>query len=153
MLSTLEEAFLKQKAKTHWLRVGDQNNKLFHKIVQAQNSSNAIRKIQLPSGHIVTEPEEIKIEAERYFTEYLQQPPSCFMGVTIEDLQALVGFRCTHELQTNLTREVSAEEIRSTLFKMPTNKSSGPDGYTLEFFKAAWSVIGTDFIVSIQSFS
>lgn len=134
------------------MRVGDQNNKFFHKTVQAQNSSNAIRKIQLPTGHYTTDLDEIKSEAERFFREFLQQSPLGYTGATLEDIQELIGFRCTHETQNNLTREVSAEEIRSTLFKMPNDKSPGPDGYTVEFFKAAWSVVGADFTVAIQSF-
>lgn len=35
---------------------------------------------------------------------------------------------------------------------MSTNKSSGPDGYTSEFFKAVWDVIRRDVTVVIQSF-
>ena len=35
---------------------------------------------------------------------------------------------------------------------MPANKAPGPDGYPMEFYKAAWPVIGKDFITAIQSF-
>lgn len=35
---------------------------------------------------------------------------------------------------------------------MPQNKAPGPDGYPVEFFKAAWSLIADDFTTAIQSF-
>ena len=35
---------------------------------------------------------------------------------------------------------------------MPANKAPGPDGYPMEFYKAAWPVIGKDLITEIQSF-
>lgn len=35
---------------------------------------------------------------------------------------------------------------------MPNEKSPGPDRYTVEFFKSAWPVIGSEFIISVQSF-
>lgn len=35
---------------------------------------------------------------------------------------------------------------------MPPNKSSGPDGFTTEFFKAAWSIVGGELVIVVQSF-
>lgn len=35
---------------------------------------------------------------------------------------------------------------------MPSNKSSGPDGFTTEFFKEAWEIIGGDITVAAQLF-
>ena len=35
---------------------------------------------------------------------------------------------------------------------MPSEKTPGPNGYTKGFFVAAWEVIGSDFVVAVQSF-
>ena len=51
-----------------------------------------------------------------------------------------------------LDKEVSVEEIKNVLFAMAANKSPGPDGFTCEFYKSTWSVIGNDFVVAVQSF-
>jgi len=51
-----------------------------------------------------------------------------------------------------LERDVSAEEIKDTIFSMKTNKSPGTDGYTADFFKASWDVVGADVVVAIKSF-
>lgn len=35
---------------------------------------------------------------------------------------------------------------------MPANKAQEPDGYPMEFYKAAWTVVGKDLVVAVQSF-
>jgi hypothetical protein len=51
-----------------------------------------------------------------------------------------------------LGKEVTAEEIKRTIFSMKSNKAPGPDGYTADFFKAAWPVVGGDVVAAISSF-
>lgn len=78
--------------------------------------------------------------------------PLEFEGATVERLQELLDFKCSEEDCRLLEREVTKEEIKGFLFKMPGDKSPGPDGFTSEFFKESWSVIGDDITVAIQSF-
>jgi hypothetical protein len=51
-----------------------------------------------------------------------------------------------------LIKAVTAEEIRDTMFSMKSNKAPGPDGYTADFFKASWSMVGADVVEAIQDF-
>ena len=70
----------------------------------------------------------------------------------MEEIQQIVPFRCSSEESAQLVKTVTSEEIREVLFRMPSNKSPGPDGYTTKFFKASWSIIGLDFTTAVQSF-
>ncbi|KAG7589015.1 Reverse transcriptase zinc-binding domain [Arabidopsis suecica] len=110
------------------------------------------REIQLPDGSTVSSQEEIKQEAERFFSEFLGHVPTEFEGLPADILEELIPFKCTNAHQCMLEKEVTAEEIRQVLFAMPANKAPGPDGFTCEFFKSAWSVVGDDFTTAIQSF-
>ena len=69
-----------------------------------------------------------------------------------EELEALLEFRCDENDKLMLTNGVTAEEVQKVLFSMPSNKSLGPDGYSCEFFKETWQMVGKDFVVAIQSF-
>lgn len=100
---------------------------------------------------MVTSQEEIKVEAERFFSDFLSHEPD-LQEVTVHELQETLPFRCTAADQTKLTRPVSEEEIREVLFKMPNDKSPGPDGFTTEFFRSSWSIIAKDFTTAVQSF-
>lgn len=129
----LEEKYLKQISKLHWLNVGDMNNKMFHRAAVMREAKNSIKEVVCQDGRVLVKEDDIKSEAERYFQAFLQHIPN--------DLD--------HQ---TLTRVVSGEEIKKVLFAMPNDKSPGPDGYTSEFYKASWEIIGTEFILAVQSF-
>lgn len=44
------------------------------------------------------------------------------------------------------------KRFKKTLFDMPNNKSPSSDDFMSEFFKAAWPIIGNDFVTAFQSF-
>lgn len=52
-VASLEEDHLKQKAKLHWLEVGDQNNKTFYRVISARKAQNMIREIRCQDGKVV----------------------------------------------------------------------------------------------------
>ncbi|XP_013658199.2 uncharacterized protein LOC106362919 [Brassica napus] len=51
-----------------------------------------------------------------------------------------------------LKREVTAAEIKATLFAMPLNKSPGPDGYSVEFLRASWDIVREDITCAVKEF-
>ena len=134
----------------HWLEVGDQNNKTFHNAIRVRQAQNTIREIRCTNGILVTEQEDIKEEAVRFFSEFLNRIPGDYTGASTDELKELMEFRCTEEECSLLEAEVT-EEIRQVIFAMPSNKSPGPDGFPCEFFKTTWSIVAKDFLVAIQS--
>lgn len=150
-IASLEEDFLKQKSKLHWLDIGDQNNKTYHRAITSRQAQNMIREIRCVNGNLVNSHTEIKQEAESFFSEFLNRIPENFQGTNEEELEGLLNYRCSDEECRLLEEEVTAEEVRKVLFAMPNNKSPGPDGYPVEFFKTTWSVIAQDFIIAVQS--
>ena len=150
-IASLEEDYLKQKAKLHWLDKGDQNNKTFYNAIRSRQAQNAIREIRCQDGRLVTTQLEVKEEAVRFFSELLNHIPSSYTGTSTEELKDLLDFRCTAEDCSLLEAEVTQEEIRKVLFAMPSNKSPGPDGFPCEFYKSAWPVVAQDFLVAVQS--
>lgn len=151
-VSNLDEKFLRQKSKLHWLKVGDKNNRFFHNAVKERQAKNSIKEITDPNGVQLATQEDIKSEAIRFFTGLLTTKPADYSPISIEAIGELLDFRCSDQERSHLTSEVVEGEIRKVLFSMPSNKSPGPDGYTIEFFKEAWPIIGKDFTVAVQSF-
>lgn len=109
-LADLEEEFMKRRSKMHWLDVGSGNNNFFHSWVKIREVRNAIQEIYCADGSIATTDEEIKGEAERYFTEFLNTKPQEFEGAEVDNLRELLGFQCNEEECIQLEREVTKEE-------------------------------------------
>lgn len=151
-LSDLEERFLRQKSKLHWLQVGDGNNRFFHQVAKAREVRNSIRAIKRDDGTVVETQAEIKAEAENYFNSFLAHSVVDYNGISEGELNELLNFQCAEEDGLLLTSTVTDDEIKRVLFAMPGNKAPGPDGYTSEFFKSAWGIVGTDFTSAIKSF-
>ncbi|KAL1200756.1 hypothetical protein V5N11_007543 [Cardamine amara subsp. amara] len=152
-VSGLEEIFLKQRSKLHWLKVGDKNTKAFHSGIAARKNQNTIREVlQRRDGHVVDTTDEIQHEAEGFFKDFLQHVPQDYEGNSVENLSTLLPDKCTEEDSVLITSAVTGEEIRQMLFSMPNNKSPGPDGFNAEFFKKVWPIIGNDFTTAIQPF-
>lgn len=70
----------------------------------------------------------------------------------VDSLQNLLPFRCSDTQCSDLIREVTAEEVTKTIFSMPLDKSPGPDGYSVEFFKSAWGIVGQDLVDAVREF-
>ena len=151
-LSRIEEKVLSQRAKVHWLDVGDGNNKSFHRAAKVREIMNSIRDIKRADGSTADTQEEIKKEAVDHFQSFLTYIPDDFEGVEIEELESLLDYECSEVDMSMLISAVSIEEVKKVLFSMAADKSPGPDGYTTEFFKTTWHIIGKDLVTAVQSF-
>lgn len=147
-LSRLEEKVLSQRAKLHWLVIGDGNNKTFHRAAKFREIRNSIREIKLADGSTADNQEDIKREAVDYFSTFMTHIPPDYTGVSTEALKDLLHYDCSEENKSMLTGAVSAEMIRKVMFSMPADKSPGPDGFSSEFFRATWGSL--EEILSMQ---
>ncbi|GKA40599.1 RNA-directed DNA polymerase, eukaryota, reverse transcriptase zinc-binding domain protein [Tanacetum coccineum] len=48
--------------------------------------------------------------------------------------------------------DVTDKEIKEVMFDIDSNKASRPDGFTFEFFKKAWNIVGNDVYLAIKDF-
>nr|AFJ66197.1 hypothetical protein 7G9.16 [Boechera stricta] len=150
-LASMEEKFYQQKSHINWLQNGDRNTAFFQRSVTSRRSKNNIYSVNSRAGITLSSPSDIKQEFVDYFQDFLQTP-SIPCNLSTEDIQQYIDFRCPENLAQQLVARVSPEEIKHTLFSMPKNKSSGPDGFTPEFFQASWAIIGPEFVIAFQSY-
>ncbi|GJR55448.1 RNA-directed DNA polymerase, eukaryota [Tanacetum coccineum] len=135
-----------QKAKVKWAIVGDENTKYFHGIINKKRANLSIRGIMV-DGEWIVEPIRVKEAFRNHFASRFHHPSSgrSHINFTFPN-------RLSQEQTKYLENHVSMDEIRKAVWDCGENKSPGPDGYTFEFFRKFWSLVGPDFCKAIQWF-
>lgn len=106
-----------------------------------------IRRLVNGQGEVLTSDHDIKKEAVSHFQTFPQSQDSTLEDISIASLQSLLTYRCTREAAAVLAGPVTTQKIYQALHALPNDKVSGPDGFTKEFFVAAWPILGREFIV------
>ncbi|XP_074266789.1 uncharacterized protein LOC141590074 [Silene latifolia] len=142
-------SFLSQKAKTQWCSEGDENTSYFHSTLKARRFQNRVFCILYRHGVLQYNNAGIEKAFEDYYKSLLGTSkwvgnvhiPTVRHGVTVSETQA-----------AELIRDVTNAEIYEALCSIPPNKSPGPDGYTSQFYKDAYSIVGKDIIKAVKEF-
>ncbi|XP_074301525.1 uncharacterized protein LOC141632926 [Silene latifolia] len=148
-LDSAKRSFLSQKAKAQWMSDGDENSSYFYIVMKARRIQNRILCIQDRHGVTHTTVNNIEEAFEDYYKQLLGTRkivgdvhfPSVRQGKVVSEDQ-----------ESAMTRAVTDEEIRDALFSIPANKAPGPDGYSSQFFKDAYSVVGKDILKAVKEF-
>ncbi|XP_074300104.1 uncharacterized protein LOC141631314 [Silene latifolia] len=67
--------------------------------------------------------------------------PTVRTGPTLTDLH--------HQI---LLRTVTKDEVKASIFSIPPTKAPGPDGYSSQFFKDSWDIIGNEVTEAVLDF-
>nr|GEY68408.1 RNA-directed DNA polymerase, eukaryota [Tanacetum cinerariifolium] len=137
---------LAQKAKIRWPIEGDENSKYFHGIINKKRSQMAIRGV-LAEGEWVVEPAMVKKEFFNHFSNRFAAPISLKISIQLQFPK-----RLSLDQNEFLERTATYEEIKKAVWDCGTNKSSGPDGFSFEFFKRYWGIIDQDVVVAVLQF-
>lgn len=62
------------------------------------------------------------------------------------------GLQLTEVQATALCQPATEMEVKQAAFSIDSSKSSGPDGFGSDFFKASWDIIKADLCNVVQDF-
>ncbi|CAM2112404.1 unnamed protein product [Caretta caretta] len=140
------------RSRIHLLREMDRGSRFFYALEKMRGAKKHVTCLLAEDGTPLTDPEEMCGRARDFYTSLFSPDPTdpgaC--GVLWEELPTVsVGDRDRLELPLTLA------EFSEALRRMPTNKSPGMDGLTVEFYRAFWDILGPDLVTvwaeSLQS--
>ena len=123
---------LRLKSRVLWLVEGDRNTKFFHMYASHRKNINTIFEIKNGQGNMVRsfqEKEEVRVE---YFQNIFTEPKGCPITKIMEVLR-LFSRMISKEMNGELTKEISEEEVDHVLHSFQKGKISSMDGFTLDF--------------------
>nr|GEX96787.1 RNA-directed DNA polymerase, eukaryota [Tanacetum cinerariifolium] len=135
-----------QKAKIRWAIEGNENSKFFHGIINKKHSQLAIRRV-LVDGDRIVNPSMVKNEFLKHFANRFAAPITS--SITFD---SQFPNRLSLDQNADLKRNVSYDEIISTVWDCGTNKFPGPDGFTFEFYRKYQNLIDHDVVAVVTSF-
>jgi hypothetical protein len=138
----------RQRAKEHWLKMGDRNSKFFHACASQRRQASLIMNIWDEEGNNFTTPNEI----EEAFVNYFQKLFTSSTPIGVDNcLQKLTG-RVTQEMNLKLLQEFTRDEVQSALHQMGPLKSPGPDGLSACFYQENWDIVGEEVCDAVLNF-
>jgi hypothetical protein len=134
-----------------WLKVGDRNTTFFHRQFKTRLSRNHISEIASSDGLIHKGFDQLKVAAETHFKRLYKEEGSGSDEV-ITDFLSHIPSLVNRNDNSTLMKPFSEEEIYNVIWSMEPDKAPGPDGFTIQFYRACWDIIKTDLLRMVKYF-
>ena len=109
----------------------------------ARRAHNKIMKIKDHDGIERESHQEIETALVKHFHEIAQETHQD-ISEAIQKITQHIPRLVTEEQNIFLNKTISTDEVDQALQEMPSAKALGPDGFTVEFFKACWEIVKYD---------
>ncbi|GLU24114.1 hypothetical protein SLE2022_400750 [Rubroshorea leprosula] len=141
-----------KKSRIKWLQEGDSNTTYFYKVVKVSRGKSVIKELYTKENKRLTTVFSMENEAVRFYQELLGTADSNCTEASNSWLKDLFNFQLPVDMANSLIHPVTEEKNKVVVFSSPGNRSPGPDGFTAEFYKAAWSIVGDLVVKAIKEF-
>jgi hypothetical protein len=142
-LASLSRTIARLRSRIGWIKEGDANTALFHASARYRKGKNFIATVISREGQTLTSHDDKAAEFADFYNGLLGTHENREVTIDLEALEVP-----SHEL-ANLYAPFS-EELWETIKRLPSDKASGPDGFTERFYKTCWPIIKTDVMAAIS---
>ncbi len=123
------------QVKQKYFELGDKTQKLLARQLRQAQASRAIHSIRLSSSNLINDPTDINKCFAKFYEDVYQSQDNATANTAVNFLANLNLPKLNEDAVKHLDEDIILKEINRAIFSFPNNKSPGPDGFTIEFFK------------------
>jgi hypothetical protein len=126
------------RSKAQWVEEGERNSKFFIGLEKHRQEVKNITELDLGEDKTITDDKEILNALNSFYKKLYNN------DMVDKNLFEEYTSDCTLEEsdKASLEGNIALEECKEALLEMPNNKSPGLDGFTIEFYKKFWNILG-----------
>ncbi|KAK1613008.1 hypothetical protein QYE76_036681 [Lolium multiflorum] len=143
-----EEVMDRQRSRVEWLREGDRNPAFFHSKATARRKTNKIESLTREDGSVSTDETEIKGMVHNWCEKLFTSELISSTDVILEAIPSKVDA----QMNVDLCKAYTNEEIKTALFQMGPTKAPGPDGFPAMFYQVHWELVENMVCEAVRSF-
>jgi hypothetical protein len=141
-----KESLLRQKSRTRWIQEGDSNTRFFHSNIKGRRRRNLILMLK-KEDEWVEGVDEIKSLVQDHFSKHFTEA-----WINRPFLQGIDFNSLSTSDNDFLLAPFTEDEVKEVIWSCDGNKSPGPDGFNINFFKACWPIIKQDVMAFLIEF-
>jgi hypothetical protein len=138
----------RQRSRVEWLREGDRNTAFFHAKASARRKTNRIDVLVREDGSVCNDQSEIKGMVHTFYEELFTSEPLVTMDSVIDAIPSKVD----DQMNSDLCKAYTNDEIKAALFQMGPTKAPGPDGFPAMFYQVHWDLVQDMVCDAVRSF-
>eukprot|EP00253_Pinus_taeda_P003315 PITA_03315 len=135
------------KSRHLWLKEGDKNTAYFHKQATVRKVRNNVNAITDNKGSQHNNQESIKRDVSLHFKILLTENQD---EADYSELLQHLPKGISQEVSDSLNREITEEDIRKAIWTLQPDKSPGPDGFPINFYRDHWHLIRKDLVKMLR---
>jgi hypothetical protein len=140
------------RSRIKWKQVGDQCSKEFFQATREKSSTSHIT--ELTNNHGVAHTSQVALQyiSQKYYGDWYRarQGSPTTPGAKFQSLRPIQD-KLIPEMKNKLKAPMQLGELQTALGEMCMEKSPGPDGVVLEFYREFWKLIGPEFLEIIKT--
>lgn len=147
LLNSSWNSWISQRAKSKCLSNGENDLGFLYAHIRARKNHNVLKEIDSPLGLCSTH-SDISVSLINHFSNLFNATKS----PSADSFTIPTGNLVSSQQAQDLIAPFSDEEIKLAVFAGHSSLTPGPDGFTFEFYKSSWHIIGNLVCKAVKSF-